>query len=198
MRQRLSLFVGIFLLLAGGPAFGGDAQDDSSPVARAERYCNHIADLSKSSKKYVFADVATGKMPEWKRFTDVASLEKVLRNQAPTAVAFVWFHQGKLVQANFTFQSESNDWAKYTNHCFRPDGSLAVVRSTLKTFHGNATQVVTSIYDPAGSPVKTKTEYFDLNTGNAIQSPGYFQDEQTVHYVKVGDLPFIALIGAKK
>lgn len=187
----------IFAVLLIHPSFAmrGDSDADKSTVKEAEQYCHGISTLSKQPKVLVFADTAKGVESQWRQFGSQASLIEGLGDQTPRAVALVSRRKGRIVEANFTFQSESNDWAKYSNHCFRPDGTLAMIRSTLNTFHGNVTQVLVAIYSKSGKLVDKKTTYFELNTQKPKKPPTYFQQENIPVYMRVSDLPFFALVG---
>ena len=192
-----------FVLLAFGPllltvnsfsAIRDNTKSADSRTIDARQYCATVSNTSKVSKKHIFADVAEAEVPKWEKFANDTSLSNALGERTPSAVALVWFRNGKIVEANFSFQSESNDWAKYSDHCFRPDGTLALVRSTLKTFHGSASEITLSIYDKRGSVIKTTVEYRDLNTGRPARRPDDFQEEKTPVYTKTSDLPFIGLV----
>jgi hypothetical protein len=189
----LQSILGTLLLIQ--PGFSSNASRSKQSETEVKQYCRGIAALTKPAEALVFADTGKGAEPVWRQFATESSLNDALGNSIPPrVVALVWTHDRKVIEANFTFQSESTDWAKYSNHCFRADGSLARIQSTLNTFHGNVTEVSVTEYSKSGKHIKKTVRYFDLNTHRAIKPPAYFLPQNTPVYMRVNDLPFATIL----
>src|SRR5262245_51308506 len=90
------------------------------------------------SKKIIVADTAdfNQEKADWKLFESDKALDNFRESSETYTIAFNWRRDGKIAASNFTLFSPSGDWTKYVFHYFRPDGSLAIVKSELRTFYG--------------------------------------------------------------
>lgn len=173
-----------------------------------DAYCKSVEKFTTAQEKavLVFADTSgeTGRKPTWRKFESVGAHEKFRESSETYEIAYAWRRQGRLVAANFTYFSESGDWAKYVNHCFRVDGSLARVSIDYRTFYGNFILLKDIYFSTRGrllkensktldlathKPRKVGSDYLTENAGN-INSVGY--------YKSVGKLPFANILKPKK
>lgn len=163
-------------------------------VAEIEAYAIDIDKFVKGSLKTerIFANVAPGTSTasaEWREFKTEEERKKADTGDNLNESAFVWLRDGKVIGANFTFQSPSRDWAQFVMYYFRGDGTLAKADSTLNTFNGGITVLRQDYYDRKGMLLKGTNHCKDLKT----QQPkpcGDFQDKPPAFYGAVNQLPF--------
>ena len=198
------LFALTLVLLAGGnlaTAQDGASLSTSQPKGRVADIEAYAADIDKYVKSNVkteriFANVASPTKHEtsdWIEFKTEDERKKADTGDNLDESAFVWTRDGKVIGANFTFQSPSRDWAQFVMYYFRGDGSLAKSDSTLNTFNGGITVLRQDYYDSKGILLKGTTHCKDLKT----QQPkpcGDFQDRPAPFYKKVSELPFYRLL----
>lgn len=212
LRTLQTLFM-LALLFALAPVHAATAQDDatrpaglkpqSAPIAAIEAYSKSVDQFIKLHKKTarIFGNVASGNeagKDRWREFKNEKAREKADTGDNLNENAYVWSRNGKLVGANFTFQSPSRDWAHFVMYYYREDGTLAKIESTLNTFYGNVTIKRATYYAPNGTALRATTRYLDLNTQKPIKPKQEFFDEPTPIYPKVSDLPFHHLLVPNK
>ncbi|MEY4547951.1 MAG: hypothetical protein RL685_4146 [Pseudomonadota bacterium] len=92
--------------------------------------------------------------------------------------------------------SASGDWASESELCFRPDGSLAQLTDTLRTFYsdsGLVNDTVTRSYAPDGRLLSSATDARYVASGKRAE-PGTYQRPPPAVVAKVSDLPFASLL----
>jgi hypothetical protein len=174
-----------------------------STITEIDRYAASLQRLSKSSKNIVVADTSDeyGKGGGWKRFASERALEKFRQERETYSIAFNWKKSGKLVVTNFTDFSPSGDWALYSYHTFRPNGTIAKVEVELRTFHGNYIMISDYYFDPHGKQIKKISKCLDLTTKKPKELTKEMLDNNSgaeVHFYKtVTRLPFARLIAVR-
>jgi hypothetical protein len=154
-------------------------------------YAKQVDRFSKHHPKRSFANVGTD-TDNWREFKTSAELNNA--TAAPfDESAFVWLKAGRVVGANFTFTSESGDWAHYVNYYFRENGGLAKVDARLNTFYGNLSVIREKYYDDKGKLLRASTRYLDLQSGKPKKSKDFI-DEPIPIYLKAQDLPFYKIL----
>jgi hypothetical protein len=166
-------------------------------VAEIETYVKELDSYVKSNEKSarIFADVSSGTSNEqakWREFKTEQEREKADTGDNLNENAYVWARDGKVIGANFTFQSPSRDWVNYTMYYFRSDGTLAKSDSTLNTFAGDITVIRQDYYNSNGKLLKGTTHCKDLKT-QKFKACGNFQDSPAPLYKTVSELPFYRL-----
>jgi hypothetical protein len=147
---------------------------------------------------------ATGRWCTWKQFDSEAAWNKFVETKGNYGAAFVWLRDGKVAQVNFTFQTDSYDWANLANYCFRPDGSLAKLTSTLNDMNLNISVYRETLYSSSGTALRKTERSRDLTTKKPKRVPDELRLPQegadpnssfdAPLYGKVSELPFIGLI----
>jgi hypothetical protein len=208
MNQTRMSFRSLALLLAllALPAIvsaqqGGATLSPSQPtgkVAEIETYAKGLDQYIKSNEKTarIFADTAsgtTGEAAKWREFQTKKEREDADTGENLNENAYVWMRNGKIIGANFTFQSPSRDWVHYVMYYFRNDGTLAKTSSTLNTFMGDITVIRDDYYDSKGTLLKGTTHCKDLKTQRS-KPCGNFQEQPTPFYKTVNQLPFYSLL----
>ncbi len=80
------------------------------------------------------------------------------------------FYQSRLpgTFARLEERSPSGDWSRLTDYTFDPERRIAVIDSTLNTFHGDVTVERTFVFDIGGSVIHDEISITDLTTGKPI------------------------------
>ena len=176
---------------------------ETAEIKKIDVYARTIDSLvNKDRNPIVIADTADyeKEKPEWKRFASEKELEKFRETTETYAVAYNFRRNGKLVASNFTKFSPSGDWAKYLFHYFREDGSLAKVRSELRTFYGDFIVIQDLYFDRKGKQLKKTVRYLDLTTRKPKKPKKEYLDglvfslNEKDYYKHASKLPFAALL----
>ncbi len=165
-------------------------------TAAAENYSKKVERFVKLNPKpaRVFANVAEAEKTaeNWQEFGGDKKLAIVRHEDKYNESALVWTKNGKLVAANFKFQSPSGDWAQTVIYYFREDGTLAKTEENLNTTYGNRQVIRAKFYGADGKLTGSKFKNFDLKTGRKIKDKN-FLDEAAPVYLTVKNLPFYEL-----
>lgn len=205
MKRTLPIFCLIALMLAtpfarasSTIAQQGGSLAASPPTGKAaeiEAYAKEIDSYIKSNPKPVriFADISgvTNDAEQWREFKTEKERDGAGENLNSTAD--VWTRNGKVIGANFTFQTPSGDWTQFVMYYFRSDGTLAKIFSTLNTFHGGITVVREDYYNSKGTFLRGTTHCQDLKT-QKTKPCADFQDQPAPLYQKLSQLPFYTLL----
>ena len=198
------LFTLTLALLVGSnsaTAQEGSTLSTSQPkgrVADIEAYAVEIDKFVKSNVKTerIFGNVANGKKTEasaWREFKSEDERKSADTGDNLYESAYLWQRDGKVIGANFTFQSPSRDWAQFVMYYFRGGGSLAKTNSTLNTFEGDITVLREDYYDSKGILLKGTTHCKDLKTQKA-RPCGDFEDRPAPLFTTTRQLPFYSLL----
>lgn len=98
--------------------------------------------------------------------------------------------------AELAASSPSGDWVSESELCFRPDGTLAQLSDTLRTFyseHGLVSDTVTRSFAPDGRVLSSTTDARYVQSGKRAEPATYLRPEPNV-VLKVSDLPFASLL----
>ena len=196
-RYQILIFVVLTLSLTS------TAQTKSSTeLRRIAVLAKSIDRTIKQSKKLVVADTSNvdKNKPKWQLFESEKALETFREQKSETyTIAYSWKHSGQVIASNFTLFSPSGDWTKYIFHYFRRDGSVALVRSELRTFYGEFIVKDDRYFDKRGRLIKRTRGYFDLTTAKPKRptnemredEPGFYRVD---YFKKSADLPFAKLL----
>ena len=99
---------------------------------------------------------------QWREFQSEDKRQNADTGENLNENATVWLRTGKVVGANFTFQSPSRDWAHFVMYYFREDGGLSKLESRLNTFYGNVSVIREMSYNSKGKLLRNSTKCFDL------------------------------------
>src|SRR5262249_25154969 len=126
------------VLLVLAIVVGASAQAKRSAQIRKIDVLARTIDRITRGEKIIVADTADYDKPQtnWKLFESEKALDKHRETSETYTIAFNWRRRENIAASNFTLFSPSGDWTKYVFQYFRPDGTLALVRSELRTFFG--------------------------------------------------------------
>ena len=145
------------------------------------------------------ADIESDK-EKWQKFASDKALEKFRTRNEVYNIAYNWLSGGKIVQSSFTLSSPSGDWAKYNNHYFRTDGSLAMIESDYRTFYNDFMVIRRRYFDTAGKQIHMTEKYLDLRSKKPKKhSDGVMGDDrdEVDYYLTTATLPFASLLKGK-
>lgn len=201
MKRSFVVLISVLILAVSSLSFAQDR--NRAEIKRIDAYVRSIDRIANRKKDpdRVFADTADpeDKEAKWKRFDSTKALDKFRESKETYSVAYNWRSHGKIVASNFTLFSESGDWAKYINHYFRADGSLAKVRSELRTFYGDYIVIEDIYFDTKGKRLKRAIKYLDLTTKKPKKPTADFLGDNTMasevdYFKRTGLLPFANLL----
>ena len=117
-------------------------------------------------------------------------------------MAICWKVGAKIVGVKAADFTPSGAWARYTDHYFRSDGSLARVDSELRTFDGDYFIKQMLYFNEAGRRIRRVVNYYDLRTKKPKQmtsemkaeTNGYLEFDQ---YKNTKKLPFAKIAGIR-
>jgi hypothetical protein len=177
------------------------AQGVATQVKSINTYCKQIDSLQKRRKvpDLLFANTADtdSTRERWRRFASERALEKHREGSETYDIAYNWRRGARVVASNFTHFSASGDWAKYVNHCFRTDGTLARVETDFRTFNGDFKVIRTRYFDTAGRQISSSAKYLDLQSRKPKNhSEGVMGDDpnDADFYKTVKKLPYARLL----
>ncbi len=169
----------------------------SAEVKDIDAYCKTVDSLtSKNKTAFIFADTSdyedANSRPKWQKFTSEKALEKFREKTETYSIAYNWLKGGKVVASNFTNFSPSGDWTMYVFHVYRADGSLARVKSELRTFQGDYIVIKTQYFNTSGKQISKTMKYLDLTTHKPKKASSNFNSSfaEEDYFTKTSKLPF--------
>jgi hypothetical protein len=183
----------ILCALACLVGFSAGAQEPATSAPGIAHYCADRAtdaDHRREAALLFFAvpQNSNPALDRWSRAASQQELEFAERNGDSTASVSLQTHRP--VWINFTFQSQFGDWVTWATYCYRPDGSLAILHSELKSFHGNLRVVRNRYYAPNGRLLSRSENSWDLATNLPKKIPPDFWDQPAPIFLHSSDLPF--------
>lgn len=203
--RKIAFFTAVFALSIFSAAFSLSAQTKVSPaVKKIDAYVRSVDAIRTKLKKpsLVFGDTADveSDKEKWQKFASDKALEKFRTRNEVYNIAYNWLSGGKIVQSSFTLSSPSGDWAKYNNHYFRTDGSLAMIESDYRTFYNDFMVIRRRYFDTAGKQIHMTEKYLDLRSKKPEKhSDGVMGDDkdEVDYYLTTATLPFASLLKGK-
>lgn len=202
--KKFSLLGFLLVFFIFQSSFVSAQTNKNAEIKRIDAYSKRLDALSEKAVEpdVVFADASdyNEKKPKWRRYSSRKEFEKARETSEFHNIAFVWRKNGRIVLANFTFDSPSGDWAHFVYHYFREDGTLAKVEAQLNTFNGNMTVLRNFYFDRNGKLLRKTTKYLDLETKKPknLKEVGDFYDNEVKIFKKTVNLPFASRLRKKR
>ena len=140
---------------------------------------------------------------EWIEFAREADLNAAVKEEHVFDVAQVWSREDGATAIWMRLTSGSGDWFHFVEYCFRSDGTLARVNSTLNTFNAvdkdpekdvnGASRRRERYFDGTGTQIKVSRRVLDLETKRPAPTLQIMDDDEPI-YKKVSALPFYRLL----
>jgi hypothetical protein len=204
--MRKIAFIAAFMVLSFvGTVLEVSAQRKVSPeVKKIDAYVKTVDAVRNKLKKpsLIFGDTASTESDteKWQKFASVKALETFRTRNEVYDIAYNWVTRGNIVQSTFTLSSQSGDWAKYNDHYFRADGSLAMIESDYRTFLGNFMVVRRRYFDKTGKQIHMTAKFLDIRSKKPKKhTDGVMGDDpdEVDYYLRTAKLPFAALLKGK-
>jgi hypothetical protein len=132
--NRIALL--LFLLMCGSTFSLAQSDRHSDAAKELQRYslvtlikyCDSVERFSNIQQPRVFArkSPVDGRSPEW---TEFFSMDAWKHAGQPQPLALVWYKEDRVARVAITPPDGRRDGNSYTDYCYRPDGSLARLRS---------------------------------------------------------------------
>ena len=106
------------------------------------------------------------------------------------STAFVYKHEDRIAVVEFSFRNQFGDWVNDAGYCFRPDGTLAQIRSRLDSFHSDMIVVRDYLFSDECRQIALERSDYALHTKTPKKPDPDFWDFPLPLYQRVGDLPF--------
>ena len=102
-------------------------QKETLDLITITRYCANVEDYSQSQVPRIFAQTASayGQSAGWVEFANKAAWR---RAGSPQPAALVWYRDAKIIRVALS-PNEDESPRVYADYCYRPDGTLARLRS---------------------------------------------------------------------
>jgi hypothetical protein len=139
----------------------------------------------------------------WTEFARDADLNAAVKEELVFDVAQVWSREDGATAVSMRLSSGSGDWFHFVEYCFRTDGTLARVNSTLNTFNAvdkdpekdvkGARRERERYFDASGTQIKVSRRVLDLQTKRPAPTLQIMDDEEPI-YKRATALPFFRLL----
>lgn len=193
----VSILVVITLIVAQTP---GPAKPTakSSEVAAIDAYCKELDNFKNRERNHariLAAEVDQNDVPKWKEFKSRRARGKEFFED----VADVWMKNEKPVVAEWYSETNSGDWSKLVQYCFRDDGTLSKMRTTFAGFmvlsdHGGRI-IQERIYSSNGKLLQKRLHCFELEKKHRpIKCSGDYSNYDGTYYRRAQNLPFYGLL----
>jgi len=124
-----------------------------------------------------------------------ASVSKAAESEemAVYGQAFVWDLPGHSLVVTMFHTSSSGDWEHYVDYCFRANGTLATVESTLTTFFaakGPVLRIRKHRFDEKGRELWVRTSVYDAKTREPLKDAQFADQDEDIFEARA-HLPFL-------
>jgi hypothetical protein len=185
------------------------------------RYCHSVENFSSQSQPRLFAavDGPSGELPRWVEYSGEPEWKAA---REPKPLALVWYRDDHVARVLIASE-DGNNGRRVAEYCYRPDGTLARIRSVPEVWKQcdpshlrcSFTFAEQGLYLPNGRAVKEPSESIQsllvglANSDTASGNSGFsdlrpLKSEKTsvsvaefpIEYQRVQDLPFSHLLSA--
>lgn len=195
----------------GARAVTGRAVAPSSTAAAStetiDQFCDGLTPMTKERRhRRLFGlfqkdDRDRGGWIEFKREQD---LNAAVKTDHVFEMAQVWSRDDGATAVSMRFTSGSGDWFHFVEYCFRVDGTLARLHSSLNTFNAadkdpekevdGAIRVRDRYFDSSGKQIKVTKRILDLQSERPALTVQIMDDEKEPIYNAAVNLPFHGLL----
>ena len=189
---------------------GGAAPSSvSGPTQAIDQFCDGLSPMTKDkARRRLFGlfrkgDVGKGRWIEFKREPD---LNAAVKAERVFDIAQVWSRDDGATAVSMRLGSGSGDWLHFVEFCFRSDGTLARLNSTLNTFNAadkdpdkdvsGASRERDRYFDASGKQIKVTKRVLDLETKRPAPTLQVMDDQEPI-YKTTAALPFSNLLRAR-
>lgn len=130
MTKFLSLLAPVILAapLLAQSADSNAVREGRYALTTLAKYCDAVEKFSNSEVPRMFAQIGSGS--NWMEFSGSDAWKRAGK---PWPIALVWYKDDTVTRVVIKAKGESGDGQWYADYCYRPDGSLARLRSVPET-----------------------------------------------------------------
>jgi hypothetical protein len=176
----------------------------SQPTDAIDRFCDGLIPMTKRNPGRLFGLLPKGYgKGHWVEFKRLPEMNAAIEAEQVFDIAQVWSRDDGATAVSMRFTSGSGDWVHFVEYCFRADGTLAHLHSTLNTFNAvdkdpekevsGAIRVRFRYFDASGKQIKLRKRVLDLETKRPAPTLQFMDDEEPI-YKKAAALPFSFLL----
>jgi hypothetical protein len=198
--------VGLVVLLHAAAVAAQTSSTTAGQTEDIDRFCDGLVPITKDkTRRLLFglvqkSDYDKGRWAEFKRESDLNGAVKAGRVYD---LAQVWSREDGATAVSIRLSSASGDWFHFVEYCFRADGTLARLNSTLNTFNAvypekddvGATRERDRYFDARGKQIKVTKRVLDLKTKRPAPTIQFMDDKEPI-YKTAAALPFFRLLKA--
>jgi len=181
----------------------------AEPLPSVDRICDAAWKRARASqdKAKIFSVIRTRSNPGTPNSANgwhpVASFQELEASVSETAEsgemavfgqAFVWDLPGHSLVVTMFHTSSSGDWEHFVDYCFRANGTLATVESTLTTFfaaNGPVLRIRKHRFDEKGKELWVRTSVYDPKTREPLKNAQFADQDEEIFEARA-DLPFLS------
>jgi hypothetical protein len=204
----MSLYATVALAQGDGGAHAGSGRAVATspttlaPTVIIDQFCDGLVPMTKEkNRRRLFGlmqkDDHRG---DWVEFRREQDLNAATREELVFDVAQVWSREDGATAVSMRFTSGSGDWFHFVEYCFRTDGTLARLHSSLNTFNAaykdpnkqvdGAIRERERYFDASGRQIKVTKQVLDLHNKRPAPDLLIMDDEKEPIYKAASALPF--------
>lgn len=178
----------------------------STTIQAIDQFCAGLAPMTRHLNRGRLFGLLDDR-GDWVEFKRDADMDVEVEANRVHDMARVWSRSHGGVVVWMRPSTPSGAWSHFIQYCFRSDGTLAQVHSTLNTSHVadkdpdkegiGASRVRIRYFDASGKQLKVSRRIRDLNTGRPAPTLQITDDESEPIYKTVQELPFHRLLNGE-
>jgi hypothetical protein len=174
-----------------------------------DQFCDGLVPMTKEKKsRRLFGLLQKDERDKgaWTEFKREQDLNAAIEKEWVLDMAQVWSREDGAMAVSMRFTSGSGDWFHFVEYCFRGDGTLARLHSSLNTFNAaykdpnkevnGAIRERERYFDSGGKQIKVTKRILDLHSQRPAPTLEIMDDEKEPIYKAAAALPFHRLLKA--
>jgi hypothetical protein len=207
--KRVAGSIGVLFAIVAVAHAGGEPSIDQVPIQAIDQFCDGLQVMTTEKKgRRLFGvfqedNYSKGRWVEFKRERD---LNAAVKQDHVFDIAQLWSREDGAIAVSMRLSSASADWFHFVEYCFRADGTLARVNSTLNTFNAadkdpekdvsGASRERDRYFDASGAQIKVRRRVLDLKTKRPAPTLRVMDDAEPI-YKTAAALPFHGLLKSR-
>ena len=180
-----------------------------TPTETINQFCDGLIPMTKAKKRrrlFGLLQKDDRDKGAWIEFRREQDLNAAVEEERVLDMAQVWSREDGATAVSMRFTSGSGDWFHFVEYCFRVDGTLARLHSSLNTFNAvdkdpkkeadGAIRERDRYFDVGGKQLKVTKRVLDLQSQRPAPTLEIMDDEKEPIYRLAAALPFHGLLKA--
>lgn len=185
------------VMLTSRPLSAEERSQAPETTGHCERLRKALEDEKHPAERWRFADMGEEMRTGW---VAVKTWEDAERAQPDIYLSATVVFDAEWAVAYTTHFSPSGDSSVWTEHCYRPDGSLAKLIDTYRTFNtgeGLGEDVKVTVFDASGRAGWTSRQTRLLESGKPLAPTEMMGQAESKPHMRISDLPYFGLLPPK-